>query len=60
MSYFSFSIRIMATIEVYAYLSIGAEYLRAMSVLFSPNLIDQSPCRILTTHAKTRPVLHDD
>ena len=23
-------------------------------------LIDQSSCRILTTHAKTRPTLHDD
>ena len=30
------------------------------SILFSPNLIDQSSCRILTTDAKTRPILHDD
>ena len=25
-----------------------------------PNIIDQSSCRILTTHAKTRPILQDD
>ena len=33
--------------------------LRALSDLFSPNLIDQSLCRILTTHTKTRPILLD-
>ena len=38
----------------------AAKCLRALSGLFSPNLIDQSSCRILTTHAKTRPILHDD
>ena len=26
----------------------------------SPNIIDQSSCGILTTYAKTRPILHDD
>ena len=31
-----------------------------MSSLFPSNLIDQSSCRILTTHAKARPILHDD
>ena len=40
--------------------SIPAKYLRTLSSLFSPNLIDQSSSRILTRHAKTRPVLHDD
>ena len=28
--------------------------------LFSPNLIDQSSSRILTTYVKYRPILHDD
>ena len=40
--------------------SIAAEYLRTMLSLFSPNLIDQSSSRILTTHAKPRPILDDD
>ena len=40
--------------------SIAAKCLRTMSSLFSPNLIDQSSCRILTIHAKVRPILHDD
>ena len=40
--------------------STATKYLRALLGLFSPNLIDQSSCRILTTHAKTRPILHDD
>ena len=40
--------------------SIAAKCLRTLSGLFSPNLIDQSSCKILTTHAKTRPILHDD
>ena len=31
-----------------------------MSSLFSPILIDQSSCRILSTHARTRPILHTD
>ena len=39
--------------------SIAANYLIALSGLFSPNLIDQSSCMILTTHARTRPILHD-
>ena len=39
---------------------IAAKCLRALSGLFSPNLIDQSLCRILTTHVTTRPNLHDD
>ena len=26
----------------------------------SPKLIDQSSCRILTTHLKNRPIFHDD
>ena len=34
--------------------------LRSISSLFSPNLIDQSSCRILTTHAKAWLILHDD
>ena len=40
--------------------SIAAICLIALSGLFPPNLIDQSSCMILTTHAKTRPILHDD
>ena len=40
--------------------SIAAKCLRALSGLFSPKLIDQSSCMILTIHAKTRPILHDD
>ena len=40
--------------------SIAAKCLRTMSSLFSPNLIDQSLCKILATHAKSRPILHDD
>ena len=28
--------------------------------LFSPRLIYQSSCRILTSHIKTMPILHDD
>ena len=34
--------------------------LRALSGLFSPYLFDQSLSRILISHAKTRPILHDD
>ena len=41
-------------------ISIATKCLRALSVLFSPDPIDQSSCRILTTHAKTRPILRDD
>ena len=41
-------------------MSIAAKCLRTLAGLFSPNLIDQSSCRILTTHANTRPILHDD
>ena len=40
--------------------SIAAICLRALSGLFSSNLTDQSSCRILITHAKTRSILHDD
>ena len=40
--------------------SVAAKCLRTLSGLFSPNLIDQSSCWILTTHAKIRPILHDD
>ena len=40
--------------------SIAAKCLRALSRLFSPNLIDQSSCSILTTYAKKSPILHDD
>ena len=40
--------------------SIAAKCLKTLSGLFSRNLIDQSSCRILTIHAKTRPILHDD
>ena len=40
--------------------SIAAKCLRAPPSLFSPNLIEQSSYRILTTHTKTRPILHDD
>ena len=40
--------------------SIPAKCLRILPGLFSPNLTDQSSCRILTTHAKTRHILHDD
>ena len=31
-----------------------------LSGLFSPNLIHQSSCSILITHAKIRPILYDD
>ena len=40
--------------------------LKTLSGLFSPNLIYQSSCRVLTTNAKnpfcakTRPIMHDD
>ena len=40
--------------------SIAAKCLRTISCLFSPNQIDQSLCRVLTTHAKTRTILLDD
>ena len=40
--------------------SIVTKCLRTLSGLFSPNLIDQSSYRILTTHAKTRPIMHDE
>ena len=40
--------------------SIATKCLRALSGLFSPNLIHQSSCRILTTYAKTRSILYDD
>ena len=45
--------------KLYA-VSIVAKCLRTLSGLFSPNLIVQSSCRILITHAKIRPILHDD
>ena len=34
--------------------------LRTVSSLFSPNLVDQSSCRIPTKHAKARPILQAD
>ena len=40
--------------------SMVVKCLRALSGLFSPNLSDQLSCRILTTGAKTRLILHDD
>ena len=40
--------------------SIPAKCLRTLSNLFSPKLVNQASCRILTTAAKTRPILHDD
>ena len=40
--------------------AVAYKCLRSMSSLFSPNLIDQSSGRILTTRAKARPILHDD
>ena len=40
--------------------SIATKCLRTLSGLCSPNLIDQSSCRILTTYAMTRAILHDD
>ena len=41
-------------------LYIRRKCLRALSGLFSPNLIDQSSCRILIIYGKTRPILLDD
>ena len=41
-------------------LSIAAKSLRTLSGLIPPNLIDESSCGILTTRAKTWPILHDD
>ena len=41
-------------------MSIATKCWRTLSGLFSPDLIGQSSCRILTTHDKTRPILHDD
>ena len=41
-------------------MSIAAKCVRTQLFLLSPNLTDQSSCRILTTHAKTRPILHYD
>ena len=40
--------------------SIAAKCFRAQLGLFSPNLIDLSACRILASHTKARPILHDD
>ena len=40
--------------------SIAVKLLGILPGLFSPNVIDQLSCRILTTHAKTRLILHDD
>ena len=42
------------------WLSIVAKCLRTLSSLFSPDLVDQSSCRIMTTYAKARPILHAD
>ena len=38
----------------------AVKYLRTLSSVFSLKLVSQSSCRVLTTHAKTRPILHDD
>ena len=43
-----------------AIISIAGKCLRTLSGLFSLNLIDQSSSRILTTHAKTTPIVQDD
>ena len=40
--------------------SIATRYLRTLLGLFSPSVIGQSSCRILTTHDKTRPTSNDD
>ena len=56
----TFSICLCFSTQYSHYTSIAARFLRTMSSLFSPNLIDQSSYRILSTHAKTRPILHDD
>ena len=45
---------------IHKYTSIAAKCLGALSGLFSPSLTDQSSCKILTIHAKIRPILHDD
>ena len=38
---------------------IAVKCLRTLAGLFSPNLIDQSSCRILISHARTRPIFHN-
>ena len=40
--------------------SIAAKYLRALSGLFSPNLIDRSSCRMGLVLACVVRILHDD
>ena len=40
--------------------SIATKCFRPLLGLFFPNLLNQSSCRILTLHAKTRPILHHD
>ena len=40
--------------------NMGTKCLKTLSDLFSRNLINQSSCRILTTYARTRPILHDN
>ena len=40
--------------------NIATNCLRTMLSIFSPNLINQSSCRILTIHTKTWRILHDD
>ena len=40
--------------------SIAAKCFESSFRSISPNLIDQSSYRILTTHTRTRPILHDD
>ena len=46
--------------NIFRPLSIAAKCLRTLSSLFPLNLIDQSSCRIMTIHAKARPILHAD
>ena len=43
-----------------AAIGIAVKCLRTLSSLLSPNLADQSSCRIVITHAKARPILHAD
>ena len=52
-------IRLLAEINA-TELSIATKCLSTLSGLFSPYIIDKSSCRILITHAKTTPILHDD
>ena len=59
-NHFSMSITSDVWNNIFRPLSIAAKRLRTLSSLFSLNLIHQSSCRIMTIHAKTRPILHAD